>query len=360
MKSPRYKDNWDETYERFQRWWNREPTDRPLMRVTAPRDRPLGDASKVPDPGPPHKYTDADYLVRRCRRTFETTYYGGDAFPVADANLGPGSLALYLGGEPVFDESTVWYRPCIESLEETPLPEYDPDNHWLRLNLDIARRLQEAFGGDAWVTIPDIIESLDILAAMRDPMTLLYDIKDRPHQVHRWLRRINDLYFPCYDRFYDLLKDADGSSVFTAFMIWGPGRTCKVQCDFAAMISPDQFAEFYVPYVTAQIDRLDRVLYHLDGPDCICHVDHLLAIEKLHAVQWVAGAGAPDGGDETWYPLYEKILDGGKGLQVSMPIEKVPPFVRRFGGRGVYLLTSAPSQREADELVAAARTICRR
>ena len=348
----RYKHGWDEVFERFELWWAREPMDRPLLCVTAPRDEPLSDAAKPEEPGLPEKWTDLDYLIRLARWGFETTYFGAEAFPIANANFGPGSLAPYLGSDPVWAPGTVWYKPCIDSLETTSLPEFDPANRWLTMHLDLVRGLSEAMGDDAYTAIPDIIESVDILSAMRDPMTFIYDLMDRPDPCHRWLRRINDLYFPCYDPFYEAVKDDSGNSVFTAFRIWGPGKVAKVQCDFAAMMSPDLFDEFYVPYVTEQIEGLDRSLYHLDGPDCICHVDSLLKIEKLNAIQWVHGAGNPPNGDEVWFDMYDKILTAGKGLQIAVSADRVLPLVKRFGARGLYLLTSVKSESEARDLVA--------
>ena len=360
MLTSKYVANWEERAARFETWWARERTDRPLIRVNAKRDKPLGDAPEVPNPGPPDRFLDTDFLVALHRRIFQTTYYGGDGFPSVIANLGPGSLALYLGSEPGFAETTVWFKPCIDSLADTPLPEFDPKNKWFVKHLDIVRAMREAFGEDAWVGIPDLVESLDILAAMRDPMRFLYDLMDRPADVHRWLRRINDLYMPHYDAFYNIAKHTQGDSAFTAFDIWGPGKTAKVQCDFAAMVSPDQFAEFYIPYVTEQVSQLDRSLYHLDGPDCIRHVPHLLGVENLHAIQWTCGAGNPEGGDPHWYPLMEQILGGGKGVQVTMSAENVEPFLRRFGPDGVYIRTAVETQREADELVAMTKRVCGR
>lgn len=354
----RYKENWAETQARFERWWRREATDRPLLRVSAPRERPLSSRPAPAEKGPPEKWLDTDYLVALYRHGFETTWYGAETLPLASANLGPGSLAVYLGSAPVFAPSTIWYEPCISSLEQTPLPVFDPENAWFRRHLALIRALRTAFAEDACVAIPDIIESLDIFAAMRDPMKTLYDLIDQPAQCHRWLQRINALYAPHYDAFYDIVKDSNGGSVFTAFNIWAPGKVCKVQCDFCAMISPDQFAEFYVPYVREQIKGFDRVLYHLDGPEAIRHVDQLLAIEDLDAIQWVSGAGKADNGDPVWYPLYEKILDGGKSLQVWMPAARLEPFLRRFGGRGIYLLTAARTEPEAREIVALTARLC--
>ncbi len=349
-----YRNDWAEVYERFECWWERRSTDRPLLWVTAPRDRPLQGESAPPGPGVPDQYLDAVYLARVHRHRFEHTFFGGDAFPIVNANLGPGSLALYLGSEPEFAPDTVWFRPCIADLASAPLPEYDPESVWYARHLDLIRRLRAEGGDDYYVSIPDLVESVDILAAMRDPMHLLYDLIDRPELCHRWLARINELYFPHYDAFHQIVKDGAEHSVFTAFRIIGRGKVCKVQCDFAAMMSPDQFAEFYVPYVSRQIEGLDRSLYHLDGPDCIRHLDLLLGIEKLNAIQWVPGAGNPAADEEVWFPLYRRILDGGKGLHIAIRPERVAPIVRRFGARGLYLLTHAPSGAEAVELVAAA------
>jgi 5-methyltetrahydrofolate--homocysteine methyltransferase len=354
--STRYKQNWTETQERFERWWHCRPTDRPLMSIDAPRDRPLGNTPPPRKPkDPAQQYLNADYLIQATRSYLERSDFGSDALPEVTANFGPGSLALYLGAEPGFARDTVWFKPCIQSLDKTPLPQYDPNNRWLRAHLELFRKLRDAFGADAWLTIPDIIESTDVLSAMRGPADFLYDLMDRPKQCHRWLKRINSLYQVHYDAFYDIVKDDEGGSVFTAFHIWGPGRTVKVQCDFSAMISPAQLGEFFIPYVKKQIERLDRVLFHLDGPSCIRHVDQLLKLERLHAIQWVSGAGAAPHEDERWHPLYEKILKGGKGLHVALPADAVEAFIRRFGARGVYILTSVKSAREAAELMALAK-----
>ena len=354
--STRYKQNWAETQERFERWWHCARTDRPLMRIDAPRDAPLGDTARPKEPkDPAQQYMNLDYLVQRARSDFERNDFESDAFPEVSADFGPGSLALYLGSEPAFAPDTVWFEPCIESLEKTPLPKYNPKNRWLRAHLDLFHKLREAFGADAYLAIPDIIESVDILSAMRGPTTFLYDLMDRPKQCRRWLERINNLYQVHYDAFYDVVKDDSGGSAFTAFHVWGPGRTVRFQCDFSAMISPDQFGEFLIPYLKEQIEGLDRVIFHLDGPNCIRHVDQLLKLKRLHAIQWEQGAGVETPENERWHPLYEKILKSGKGLHVRLPARAVEGFIRRFGARGVYILTSVKSAREARELMALAK-----
>jgi hypothetical protein len=346
-----YVENGPELRERFLRWWRREPTDRPLIRVTAPREKPLADTTAPAKRPPPEKYLDADYLIARYRDSFARTWFGGEAFPLCMADLGPGSLALYLGAKPGFAPSTIWFEPSVPSLESTPLPEFDPRNAWFQTHLELLGRLHDAFGDVAYTAIPDLVESLDIVAALRGPQPLLYDLLDQPDHCHRWISRVNALYAPCYDIFYNRLKDREGGSAFTAFHIWSPGKTAKIQCDFSAMISPEMFGEFYIPYAKKQIESLDYVLYHLDGPACIGHVDQLIALDKLNCIQWVPGDGQAPQQDERWFPLYRKILDGGKGLQVRLQADKVVEFVKRFGSRGVYIITGTKTEAQGRELM---------
>jgi 5-methyltetrahydrofolate--homocysteine methyltransferase len=61
--------------------------------------------------------TDADYLIARMRNEMARKTYLADAYPSLAADLGPGSLALYLGTEPRFAWDTVWYDKSIKDLK---------------------------------------------------------------------------------------------------------------------------------------------------------------------------------------------------------------------------------------------------
>ena len=108
--------------------------------------------------------------------------------------------------------------------------------------------------------------------------------------------------------------------------IWGPDKTAKVQCDAAAMISPAMLAEFVVPALTEQCEWLDYSMFHLDGTQCIPHLDILLEIDALNAVKWTPQAGIEDGGDPRWYDLYRRVLAADKSIQAVrvLPHEVIP------------------------------------
>jgi hypothetical protein len=160
---------------------------------------------------------------------------------------------------------------------------------------------------------------------------------------------INRVWFEAYDRIYDIIKLPDGSTAFSAFHLWGQGKTAKVQCDASAMFSPAMFERFVVPALTEQCERLDYSLYHLDGTQCICHLDLLLEIEALDAIEWTPQAGIEGGGDPRWYDMYKKILAAGKSVQIiGIDVNNVEQVLDAVGNEGIYLALRMADEREAD------------
>ena len=345
--------------DRFEDWWRRDNHGLPLMRVIAKRDAPC---QPVPMPKAlstrAEQYTGFDYLLSSMRYYIATHEFLGDSFPSLGANLGPGSLALYLGAEPRFEPDTVWYEPCIADPLTHPPLRFDPDNKWWRLHLDLVRRLKDAAGDEFRVDIPDLIENIDIYSAMRGPQDALYDIMDYPERVHEFIRQIDDVYFRYYDAFCDIVRDGEGVTSYTAFGILGRGRVAKIQCDFSAMLSPEHFREFVLPSLRVQTLRLDHSLYHLDGPDAIRHVPAIMELERLDALQWTCGAGQPDGTNPRWYGIYDQVTAAGKGLWVQVYDGNVDDWIsgaeglmNRYGKKRFYFVFPDMSQPDAERLM---------
>jgi 5-methyltetrahydrofolate--homocysteine methyltransferase len=142
---------------------------------------------------------------------------------------------------------------------------------------------------------------------------------------------------------YNIVECKDGSSSYTVFNIWGPGRTAKIQSDFSALMSPSQFREFVIPSLKKQCKKLDYSIYHLDGPDAVKHVDALMEIEDLDALQWTCGAGQPDGGSERWFPIYDRVRAKDKSLWIMLYdggikdwISSCDLLIERYGPDGMY------------------------
>ena len=93
MMSLLYKEDWEETKERYRAWWAGEYFGRCALSVTAPRD---GAPDEPPPPRPPtpeQRWGDLDYIAALNDHTHRSTFYGGEAFPTWEAGY-PGSKSL--------------------------------------------------------------------------------------------------------------------------------------------------------------------------------------------------------------------------------------------------------------------------
>jgi 5-methyltetrahydrofolate--homocysteine methyltransferase len=294
-------------------------------------------------------YLDPVYRSNAYRHYCETHYFMADAYPNTGADIGPGSMTLYLGGEPEFAHDTVWFRECLESAEDFSALAYNEDNKWWKLHREVMARMKEFSHNDWLVNIPDMMENVDILSAMRGPQEMCFDMADDLEKVKAGVEIIDRLYFKYFDWFYDHLKENDGTAGFTAFNVMGKGRTAKIQCDFScdfsAMIGPEMFRKIVLPSLRKQCQNLTHSIYHLDGPDAIKHVDALMEIEELDALQWTCGAGKPDGASPQWYGIYDKARAAGKSLWLSIEdgtprdwADSTQRILDKYGSTGIYFL----------------------
>jgi 5-methyltetrahydrofolate--homocysteine methyltransferase len=212
---------------------------------------------------------------------------------------------------------------------------------------------------DVLLCVPDLVEHLDVLASLIGATELFAEFYDNPDLVKATCSSLNDHFKTAFDAFNQLCIETDtGWNAFTAFYIYGPGRTAKIQCDLAAMISPAQFREFAIAPLREQCQWLDNSLFHLDGPECICHISALMEIDELSAIQWTPGHGNPQAGEEAWFDLYKQVKDAGKGLWVALSdypsetaIEKANKLVKKFGAKDFYFLMPDMSVKEAEALL---------
>lgn len=338
------KQNWEETKVKFRNYWKRQNTGRPLMCVVARKDdaKPIPEELKWKDME--DKYQNAERMIARYRHYCENHEFLAESFPNMSADFGPGSIASYIGSDIVFNEDTVWFDEFVEDWEELPALTYDENNKWFQKHLTLVKRCQELAGDDFYIGIPDLMENIDVLASLRGAQDMIFDMIDEPEEVEKRIGEIGDIYFKYYDQFYEIVKDSEDGSCYTVFQIWGDGKTAKLQCDFSAMMSPDNFREFIQESLRKQAQQLDNVLYHLDGPDAIKHLDAIMEIEEIDALQWTSGDHGPDGALEDWYVIYDKARAAGKSLWIKIYsgefedwIAGVDKLVARYGSHSMFL-----------------------
>ena len=283
------------------------------------------------------KWNDLDYRTQVSDLHHSTNTYYLDGFPVQFINFGPGSLAASIGGNYQLALNTVWFdrNPIITDWDNPPTLEFDPESDLWKKTVALTDRILQS--GLAHTSVADLGGTMDILASLRGTENLLYDMYDYPEEVKAATKRINALWKHAYT--LSVNRTAPYQEGTSSWMpVWCRQRYSPLQCDFSAMLSPDMFEEFVLPDLIDLTEFLDHSIYHMDGIGEIPHLDHLLSIPRLDAIQWTPGAGIGDPGDERWFEMYQRIQAAGKGLVlfVGKP-DLVEPLIKSISPKGVFL-----------------------
>jgi hypothetical protein len=351
-----WKQNWEETKINFTDWWNQKGL---VIGMWGPLPADKHFHEDVSDPAT--KETRREFythpLIRANRNHYNLSRqaFPGDTLPMCETDIGPGSLALFCGCEATIAEDTIWFDPVFENVEnpeKIPAFTFDSNNKWWRLTEDTIRECKKISKNNYLIGIPDLFDNLDTLSSLRGAQTLLFDMLERPDWVDQKLKEIHAVWIEAFERIYQLSKHTDDSSSYGAFRLWAPGRTSLMQCDAAAMISPEMFERFAVPHLKDQCERLEYTMYHVDGTQALIHLDAVLEIEKLRALEWSPQAGIEEPGDPRWYDLYRRILAAGKSVQVcGAKPEEIIPVLDAIGGKGVYIIAEFANEKEAEEIL---------
>lgn len=107
--------------------------------------------------------------------------------------------------------------------------------------------------------------------------------------------------------------------------------------------------EMVLPDIVTEMRVCERNLFHLDGTTALRHLDLLLSLPRLDAVQWVYGEG--HGPASRWIDVYRRIVNAGKSVQViATDAQDALQVLRAIGPQRVWLCVGKPfsSRGESD------------
>ena len=342
-----WKKNLEETKQRYINWWNHKGI---ILNMWEHFQEGVTPHADIPMPAAP-KSLDQKWFDPQWRAEYLDWYVAhsslmADMLPVANTQLGPGSLAAILGGVFEGGEDTIWIHPDPNYKDDIV---FNPEHPNYLLHKELLRACKAKAQGHYYVGMPDLMEGLDVLAAMKGTDKVLMDTVMQPEVVEHQMQQINDIYFRVFDELYDIIREGD-EMAFCYFSSWAPGKMSKLQSDISTMISVDDYRRFVQPFIREQCQKIDYTLYHLDGVGAMHHLDALLEIKELNAIQWTPGVGEPQGGSPKWYDLYKKILAGGKSIMACwVTLDELRPLLDNIGGDGVHLEMDFHNEREVEQ-----------
>lgn len=330
-----WKTNLEETKQRYINWWKHKGIILNMWEHFQEGVKPHAD---VPAPSAPkdlnQKWFDPEWRAEYLDWYVAHSCLKADMLPVANTQLGPGSLAAILGGVFEGGEDTIWIHPDPQFKDDIT---FNPEHPNYLLHKALLKACKEKAKGNYYVGMPDLMEGMDVLAALKGTDKVLMDTVTQPDVLEHQMQQINDIYFKVFDELYDIIREGD-EMAFCYFSSWAPGKMSKLQSDISTMISVDDYRRFVQPFIRQQCQKIDYTLYHLDGVGALHHLPALLEIEELNAIQWTPGVGEPQGGSPKWYDLYRKILAAGKSIMACwVTLDELRPLLDNIGGDGVHL-----------------------
>ena len=356
MKNPFSKiisdESWALSEKRYEAFWNGSVADRPPVSLI------LRGEQKVAPPVRPNyetleqKWLDHAFRALEISSNVENNVYYSDAMPTAFPNIGPEVFTAFCGAPYFFTATTAWTEPCIIDWDkDSGKAVVDFKSKYFAAVENFTRELLKYSKDRFAVGFTDFHGGGDHLAALRDPEVLCTDLYDYPDEVKAKIKSSNQEFFKVYDHFHGMISG--GGSPSTA---WIPlvvdGRYNVVQNDFSCMVSAKMFEEFFLDGIKDECDHLDRCIYHLDGPNALIHLDALLKIPNLQAIQWVPGAG--NDGYERWIKVYQKIQKAGKGVYLTATINDLDRIFETLTPEGIWFpfLSGVNTKEDADYALA--------
>ena len=343
-------DDWEQRLDRQDAFWERAVVDRPCVCMQYGRPEPVTPWPVAKD-WPTHRdrWMDTEHLCAQFSAGVANTEYRGDALPTAWPNLGPEVFSAFFGMEMEYARETAYGIPNLTDWADVDRVHFSEDNFYWNKVLEMTNALLEAGKNRFYVGMTDLHPGGDCITAFRDPEALNMDLLLHPQAVRDLLERVNETFAFVFNYYAEKLTFA-GQACTT----W-PGIVSRrlwhvPSNDFSCMISKEMFDDFFLAGIRGECQLAAASIYHLDGPGALRHLDSLLDIPELSAIQWVFGAG--NGRASDWTEVYRRCQDAGKGIQIiGLGMDELDWLTTSLRPEGVWTSVAVGGADDADHVL---------
>jgi hypothetical protein len=232
-------------------------------------------------------YSDPDYQLQeslkfnRFASRLQRFWARDDFVPRLQPLFGQGIFASAFGCQIEFpDHQMPVNRPLIKTGSPADavydLPTPSVHDGLLGPMLEMVERFNQAAGSRYAIALTDLQGPIDTAYLIWNPVDFMVTMFDTPAAVHYLMRKVTDLIIAFEKEYKALVRDFTGTFFPPAYLPDGMG--IEIAEDVLALVSPEHYEEFSLPYVNQLSEEFGGVFIHSCGD-----IEHQLdVLGKVH------------------------------------------------------------------------------
>ncbi|MDI6619175.1 MAG: hypothetical protein QME45_10970 [Clostridiales bacterium] len=340
--------DWKHRKERYEQYWNLE-NKTPILYITSPKENANYDKSLYNVPSDTYWF-DPSWKIKAIRDDFNNTYFGGDSFPYVSPSLGPDIMSGFLGLKIIYNEASSWVEHKDCHLSELANLKFDKENNFYfnKMTEMLKAFTEDAKNGDYIVGMVDLNPGADGIASLIGADKLCFEMMDNPDDVDMMSRKILDLYKYVYTYFDNIVTKYQGGNT-NWLGVYSDIPWYFISCDFMCMVSPKSFDRFLDWEIRERVKFHKRSMFHLDGENAVVHLDKILKIDDLTAVEVQATPYVHCA--KIWVEYIKKIQDAKKCVWIEAKNEEdIKVLMENCKPEGLFIKTWADSEEKAKKI----------
>ena len=295
------------TLRRYQAFWNRQETDRPLLGINLgmfANDRCPATMAAVPDGPLQPEDVPIEAFLADCDRLYEAHKEVGDDYPFVAAPFIyiPWAEAI-MGCSIVSSPSTIWSEPQFEDWRDWDGKRPSMTGPWAGKLRELMLAMVEHSAGRYQVSGTLVRGPADMMAAMGGAQQLPLGLFDYPDLMKRAVNLYAGVFAEIWNAQHELIPSSPEGYMSGTFRLWAPHKIAWLQADAMALLSPALYREFFLPVDRRLCRQLPAVAFHLHDSS-LWGVDELTAIDELAVFE--VGFDATPGAEEDTFEACKK------------------------------------------------------
>lgn len=242
--------NIKERIERFNKFWNREQTERPTVgfqigspfvacRLEAGRKLLVENMPVTPD------MLNVEEFIESYEKNYEISLQvEQDSFWTAEPYNGIPWLEGIAGCPIVGSKASFRSREYINDADDLDNIVLSEANPWYQKYFEFLEVLIKASKGRYPVGQPILRGISDLIGAVMGQEKLIYSLYDHPDSIKRFVERATDFFIKFIKKQEEMLPDFYGGYSIGFYNIWAREKSMWFQDDISCLFSPQLYREF--------------------------------------------------------------------------------------------------------------------